>query len=139
MQAQESGYRENLHTRKASLTETLNACLGVTGTRTKRAPANLFPDTALLLNGFQRLEGHLTQRRPDDNERRVMAARAAVLAAHLRAGRALDFTTARYTGSAAQLQALRAASLNDHEHSWLDGLKAVNPEAFHYWHLGMKL
>jgi hypothetical protein len=139
VQAQESGYRENLHTRDASLADTLNACLGVTGARTKRAPANLFPDTALLLNGFQRLEGHLTQRRPDDNERRVMAARAAVLAAHLRAGRALDFTTARYTGSAAQLQALRAASLNDHEHSWLDGLKAVNPEAFHYWHLGMKL
>ncbi len=139
VQAQESGYRENLHTRDASLADTLDACLGVTGARARRARATHFADTDLLLNGFQRLEGHLTQRRPDDNARRVLAARAAVLAAHLRAGRALDFATARYTGSPAQREALKTANLKGHEHSWLDSLKAVNPEAFHYWYLGLKV
>ena len=137
VQAQESGYRENLHTRDASLVDTLNACLGVTGARMKRAPATLFPDTDLLLNGFHRLDGHLTDRRPDDNARRVLAARAAVLATHLRAGRAFDFATARYTGSAAQLETLRKANLNGHTHSWLDGLRATNPEAYFYWYMAL--
>jgi hypothetical protein len=137
VQAQESGYRENLHSRDATLADTLNACLGFTGLRVRGAPATLYPDADLLLAGFQRLQGHLTQRPPDENGRRVFAARAAVLAAHLRAGRSFDFATDRYTGSAQQLVALRSASLNGHPYAWLDGLKAVNPEAYYYWHLAM--
>ena len=139
VQAQESGYRQNLHTRDASLTDTLNACLGVTGARVKSAPTTLFPDTELLVEGFRRLEGHLTQRRTDDNFRRVLAARAGVLAAHLLTGRRIDFAAVRYTQSAAQIEALRSASLGSHPHAWLDGIKTTNPEAYHYWHLGMSL
>lgn len=138
VQAQESGYRENLHTRDASLADTLNACLGVTGARVRQAPATLFPDTPLLLDGFRRLAGHLTQRSPDDNARRVLAARAGVLAAHLRSGRPFDFAVMRYTQSAAQVEALRAASLRDHAHAWLDGIKTTNAEAYHYWYLGLR-
>jgi hypothetical protein len=60
-------------------------------------------------------------------------------AAHLRTGRTFDFATARYTGSAAQIDALRSASLNGRQHSWIDGLKAVNPEAYYYWHQALSL
>ncbi|MCX6938555.1 MAG: nucleotidyl transferase AbiEii/AbiGii toxin family protein [Verrucomicrobia bacterium] len=139
VQAQESGYRENLHSREATLTDTLNACLGVTGQRVRLAPATVFPDAPLLVEGFDRLTGHLTQPRIDDNGRRILAARAGVLAAHLRAGRALDFAAIRYTQTAAQLETLRAATLKGHPHAWLDGIKAGNAEAYHYWHMGLTL
>ncbi len=138
VQAQESSYRENLHTRDASLADTLNACLGVTGSGLRRVPATLFPDTPLLLDGFRRLEGHLTQRRLDDNARRIFAARAGVLASHLLSGRQLDFATLRYTQSAAQVEALRVASLAEHQHAWLDRLKLTNTEAYHYWYHGLR-
>ena len=137
VQAQESGYRESLPSRDATLADTINACLGLTGMRVRGAPAIIYPDVDLLINGFQRLEGHLTQRRPDENGRRTLSARAAVLAAHLHAGRPFDFATARYTGSAEQLAVLRSATLNGRQHAWLDSLKAVNPEAYHYWQLAL--
>jgi hypothetical protein len=137
VQAQESGYRENLHSRDASLADTINACLGVTASGLRRAPTTLFPDTPLLLDGFTRLKGHLTQRPPDDNGRRILAARAGFLAAHLRSGRSLDFAAVRYTQSVAQVEALRAASLRGHALAWLDGIKTTNAEAYHYWHLGL--
>jgi len=139
VQAQESGYRENLHSRDASLADTLNACLGVTGAKVKTAPTTLFPDTPLLLDGFRRLTGHLTQRPPDDNALRRMAARAGALATHLRSGRPLDFAADRYTQSEAQVAALRAASLAGTEHAWLDRIKDANAEAYHYWHLGLRM
>jgi hypothetical protein len=41
-----------------------------------------------------------------------------------------EFAAARYTGSAGQLEALRTATLNGTPLSWIDGLKAVNPEAY---------
>lgn len=81
------------------------------------------------------MTGHLTW--PDfirgNEPRRLLAAKAAALAAHLRTGRDYDFTTMRYTGSPGQIAALRAATLNGTPYAWLDGLKAVNPEAYHYW------
>ena len=139
VQAQESGYRDHLHSRDATLSDTLSACLGITGVRVRQAPATLFPDTDLLVAGFQRLESHLTQRRPDENGRRLLAARAAVLTAHLQAGRLFDFAATRYTGSAAQLAAIKTASLNGRPHAWIDGLKAVNPEAYYYWHQALTI
>lgn len=139
VQAQESGYRENLHSRDASLADTLTACLGLTAALVRKAPTTIFPDTPLLQKGFSSLKGHLTQRRPDDNARRILAARAGVLAAHLRSGRPLDFAAVRYTQSAAQVEALRAASLRGHPHAWLDGIKPTNPEAYYYWHMGLRL
>ena len=67
--------------------------------------------------------------------RRLLAARAALLDSHLRAGRPFDFTAQRDTQSAAQLAALKTATLNGRAHSWIDGIKAVNAEADYYWHL----
>ncbi|MGA7726265.1 MAG: nucleotidyl transferase AbiEii/AbiGii toxin family protein [Opitutaceae bacterium] len=139
VQAQESGYRDNIHSRDATLADTLNACLGLTGERVRSAPVTVFPDTPLLSEGFGKLKGHLTEARLGDNARRILAARAAVLAAHLRAGRNFDFSKLRYTQSEAQLAALRAASLRETPHAWLDPLKQTIPEAYHYWHLSLSL
>jgi hypothetical protein len=68
-----------------------------------------------------------------------MAARAAVLVAHLRAGSPFDFATMRFTGSNEEVQALRAVTLNGHSLSWIDGVKAVNPEAYYYWYQAIQL
>jgi len=43
------------------------------------------------------------------------------------------------TPAPAQIDALRSASLNGRQHSWIDGLKAVNPEAYYYWHQALSL
>lgn len=139
VQAQESGYRQHRHDRNASLDDTLRASLGLAGTRVKKAPKTLFQDTPLLLKGFAKLKGHLTQDRIDDRALHTFAARAGVLAAHLRAGRSLDLASARYQHSATQIEALRHASLRDHPHAWLDGIKPIHPEAFHYWLLSMNV
>jgi hypothetical protein len=137
VQAQESGYRENLHSRDATLADTINACLGLTGERVRKAPATIFPDAPLLSDGFSKLKGHLTQAQLDDNARRILAARVAAVASHLRSGRNFDFTTMRYTQSEAQVAALRAASLRETPHAWLEPLKQTIPEAYHYWHLSL--
>ncbi len=62
-----------------------------------------------------------------------MAARAALLASHLRTGTVIDFESVRYVGAREQIAALRAASFNNTPWDWADGLRQVNPEAYHYW------
>lgn len=139
VQAQESSYRASKPSREATLDDTWTACLALTATKPKILSA--YPDAKLLHDGLDKMRGHLTW--PEFTQgiepRRLLAARVAVLVAHLRAGRSLDLASLRYTGSAAQIAALRSASLNGHVHSWIDGLKAVNTEAYHYWYLGLKL
>jgi hypothetical protein len=131
-----AGYRTAQPTREAALDDTLKACLSLTATK---APVlALYPDAPLLHNGFERMAGHLTWSGFAREHRRTLAARAAVLAAHLRAGRNFDFATARYTGSPKQTATLRAASLNGTPHAWLDSLKVVNPEAYHYWLMAVR-
>ncbi len=139
VQAQESGYRENLHSREASLDDTINACLGMTALRVRKAPAMIYPDADLIGEGLNRMKGHLTQKPPGDNERQIIAARAAVLAAHLKAGRPFAFAKNRYSQSPAQLAAIRAATFTGTTHVWLDNIREANPEAYHYWHLAMAI
>lgn len=139
VQAQESAYRPKKPSRESTLDDTLKACLALTATKQKIR--NAYPDASLLHEGLDKMRGHLTW--PEFTRgiepRRLLAARVAVLVAHLRARRILDLEHLRYTGSPAQREALKNASLNGHDHSWLDSLKAVNPEAFHYWYLGLKV
>lgn len=111
VQAQESGDRANAHSREATLTDTLNACLEATATTP--AQHEVFPDTPLLLEGFSKLRGHLAGPAFDDGMRRVFAARAGVVAAYLRSSRSLDLPAIRYTQRELQLAALRAASLKE--------------------------
>jgi predicted nucleotidyltransferase component of viral defense system len=137
--AQESEYRGNQHSREAALDDTIRACLALTASK-KRDLAS-YPDAPLLHDGMNRLQGHLTWpeflrgREP----RRTLAARAAVLAAHLRAGVPFDFGSMRYTGGPQQLDALRVATLNGTPLAWLDGVKGANAEAYYYWHGAIQL
>jgi hypothetical protein len=87
------------------------------------------------------MTGHLTwpEFMRGNEPRRLLAAKAGVLVAHLRSGRAFDFAAARYTGNQEQISNLRTSTLNGTPHAWLDGLKAVNPEAYHYWYMAMTL
>lgn len=134
--ALEGGYRPARPSRAAALDDTLKACFALTAT--KQRDLAMYPDAPLLHNGFDRLAGHLTWPEFGREHRRTLAARAAVLAAHLRAGKNFDFAAARYAGSAEQIAGLRGATFNGTPHAWLDGLKQVNPEAYHYWLLSLR-
>jgi predicted nucleotidyltransferase component of viral defense system len=135
----ESEYRGNKHTREASLNDTLQACLALTAHK-PRDVAN-YVDAPLLQDGFKRLRGHLiwpgfaASREPQ----RTIAARAAVMVAHLQTGVPFDFAAHRYTNSPEQLEALRTATLNGTPLAWIDGVRAVNPEAYYYWHRAIQL
>lgn len=139
VQAQESAYRDAKPSRDASLDDTLEACLALAATKPKILAT--YPDAKLLHDGMDKLRGHLTwpEFMQGQEHRRVLAARAAVLVAHMRAGRSLDLTAHRYSGSSDQIAFLKAANLNGHPHSWIDGCKLTNAEAYHYWLLGLKL
>ncbi len=137
--AQESEYRGNQHSREASLTDTWQACIALTASK----PAILakYPDAPLLHDGLDRMRGHLTTPAyvADRQARRKLAAKAAVLAAHLRAGVPFDFGSMRYTESPEQLDALRVATLNGQPLSWIDGIKGANAEAYYYWYRAIQL
>ena len=135
----ESEYRGNKHSRDACLADTFQACLAVTAS--KKRDLAVYPDAPLLQSGFQSLRGHLTWRgfTATQEPKRTIAARAAVLVAHLRAGVPFDFGSTRYTGSAEQIQSVRAVTLNGTPLAWIDGVKAVNPEAYYYWHRAIQL
>jgi len=136
--AQESEYRGNQHGREAALDDTLQACVALTATK----PAILanYPDAPLLHGGLDKMRGHLTTPAyvADRQARRTLAAKAAALAAHLRVGEPFDFDSMRYTGSREQIDALRAATLNGTAWAWIDGVRAVNPEAYYYWHRAIR-
>jgi hypothetical protein len=130
---QESGYRGNKYNRPDALTDTFISCLGLCALRQRDRDS--FPDTALLQDGFRKLRGHLAWQGFGEQEIRLLAARAAFLAANLRAGADIDFPTARYTGTPGQQAALSIVSLKGHpQYAWAEGIKAVNPEAYHYLH-----
>lgn len=137
--AQESEYRGNQHSRDAALDDTWQACIALTATK----PAILanYPDAKLLHDGLDKMRGHLTTPGyvADVQARRTLAAKAAALAAHLRAGATFDFGSMRYTGSREQIEALRAATLNRLPLSWIDGVKGANAEAYYYWHRAILL
>lgn len=132
--AQEIEYGGNKHTRDDALKDTFEACVALIAT--KPAIVAQYPAAPLLHSGLDKMRGHLTQ--PSFSQgvdaRRKLAAKAAVLVAHLRVGIPFDFATMRYTGSPQQIEALRSATLNGLPLSWIDGMRTVNPEAYHYWH-----
>jgi hypothetical protein len=137
LQSIESEYRNTKPTLDASLNDTWSACLALSAT--KRLHLAAYPDAPLLHDGFERLKGHLTwpEFMQGREPRRLLAAKAAVVVAHIRSGRAYDFAAMRYTGSPEQIELLRSSSFNGHALSWLDGLRGPNPEAYHYWRLAL--
>lgn len=137
--AQEIEYRGSKHTREDALDDTFRACIALTAS--KKAVLAEYPDASLLHSGLDRMRGHLTQPEFSQGQeaRRKLAAKAAVLAAHLQAGIPFDFASMRYTGISEQIEALRSATLNGLPLSWIDGIKAVNPEAYHYWYQAIQV
>ena len=136
VQAQEAAYREETLGRKVSrdesLDDTFNACLGIIATKPKIQQA--YTDTDLLLDGFGKLKGHLTWPKFQPNDQRTLAARTAYLTAALKDGK----TPVRFEQTPTQLEALKAASLNGHDLSWLDGIKSINAEAYFYIHAALR-
>jgi hypothetical protein len=138
---QEIGYLEKegiICTREEALEDTFQACIALTAT--KPAILKSYDYAPLLHEGFEKLKGHLTWPKFTGLEpRRTLAAKAAVLAAHLKARVPFDLAAMRYTGSADQIANLKAATLNGKPLSWIDGVRGVNPEAYHYWHIAIQL
>ena len=137
---QESGYRGNQHSREAALDDSWQACLALTATE-KPGVLAAYPDAPLLHAGLDKMRGHLTT--PDyvgDRRARArLAAKVALLVAHLRADVTLDFAPIRYTRSAEQIAEVKTASLNGTPFDWINRLKATNDEAFYYWHRASQL
>lgn len=127
-QQQEVGYRGKAISREESLEDSFKACLGIIASKPKIQQG--YPDTDLLIDGFGKLKGHLTWPRFQANDQRTLAGRTACLAAALKGGRGIT----RYTRSPEQIEALKIASLKDHELSWLDGIRNINDEAYFYMH-----
>jgi len=135
----ESEYRSSRPTQVQVLEDTWRACLALTARQPKILVA--YPDARLLHDGLDRLRGHLiTPEYVSGLEARgLLAAKVAMLVAHLGIGKEFDFAADRYTGSTDQLQGVKAATLNESEYAWLDRLKLVNPEAYYYWHRAVRL
>lgn len=133
-QVLESGYRGGVHSREDALRDTWQACLALIATNMKKAVADQYPDGALLHDGLGRMGTHLTT--PEyikgTAARQVLAAKCALLVAHLRVNERLDFTTGRWINSQEQLEQVTAASMNGTVVAWLDRLKATNIEAYFY-------
>lgn len=129
-QAQEAGYRGGIHSREATLDDTIANCIAASPLKPK--VQNTFPNHPLLRDGYLGMRGHLT-RNFSEQDFRTMAARTAALAAHLKTGVTIDFGALRYTGSNEQIEILRQATFNNTPWDWADGLRQVNPEAYHYW------
>jgi hypothetical protein len=140
VQAQEAGYREEQLgkkvTKEETLNDTFNACLGVIASKPKIR--KLYPDTDLLLSGFSKLRGHLNWPKFSENDQRTLAAKTAFLAWQLKGGVKYYLNTSRYLRTPEQLEGLKAASLNGHELNWIDGIRAINDEAYYYLHEALK-
>ena len=128
--AAESGYRATQPSYEATLDDTISACLSASPMKAK--VRERFPDYPLLLRGYTGMQGHLTRKFSEEDFRRF-AARTAAVAAILRAGRAPNFDALRYAGSTEHIASIRAHTFNNTPWDWLDGMKQVNPAAYHCW------
>ncbi len=128
-------YRQPIKaTRQDALQDTLRACEEITLPGLKGSPR--FADTDLFLDGMARLQNHLVNTRYEQNSARIAAGKTALLAvALLNANANPDLVQARYRGTAEDLQRLRTAAVKHAPWKSLSRLPALNPEAFHYWHL----
>ena len=135
-QAKEAGYRETHPTLAATLDDTI--ATGLAAMPFKEKVQSKFGDYPLLKRGYIGMRGHLTRPFSEDDFRHF-AAQAATLAAHIKTDTPLDFATLKYTGTNEQIAALKANSFNNTKLDWLDGLKQINPAAYHYWMITQRL
>jgi len=136
-QAKEASYRGGGISFEATLDDTIDACIAATPF--KPAVQARFPDYELMKRGYIGMRSHLTQKFSEEDFRRF-AARAAVLAAHLKTGTPVDFSALRYDAKdAAQNAAIKASSFNNTPWDWFDGMKQINPAAYYHWIITRRL
>ena len=137
----ESGYRGGGHTREAALEDTWKACLSVIATNAKKVIADSYPDGAHLHTGLSNMSSHLTAPAYSrgTEARQVLAAKCALLVAHLWVNERFNFVDGRWAKTADQLEGVRVASLSGSNLQWLDRMKAANPEAYFYLHKAVRL
>lgn len=131
MQALEAGYREHAFTREATLRDTRDACVTLSKHKLRGVPEH--PDAMLLLDGVRRLTSHLVQPHFNIDDAKVAAGKVGLLTILLLKGRAdVDLAGLRFDPASAAQALADAQIAGDWER--LNRLKAVNLEAFFYWH-----
>lgn len=133
----ERTYRDPNPSREDCLRDTWNACIGLCATR--NVDKQQYPDASHLNDGLNRMGGHVTTPAyiHGQEARRTLVAKTALLVAHLLVKERFSFTDGKY--SAAKLDDVRPLTLNGTSLMWLDGMKAVNPEAYFYLHRAVRL
>jgi hypothetical protein len=125
----ESGYRGGGVTLTGALDDTLQAslCLGLH--RLKGVPESA--DALMLEDGVRRLTSHLVNHRFNLDVAKIAAAKAALLSRLI--SREEVNPSLPLWRTSPELEELRALSI-DGDWEKLNRLKAVNPEAFYFWH-----
>lgn len=136
----ERSYRFPNPSREDCLRDTWNACIGLVAATMKKAVAGRYPDGVHLHDGLDRMRGHITDPTyAQMGARPTLAAKCALLAAHLWTHEHFDFGHGRWANTPDQLEGVRTASLNGTHLPWLDRMKGVNPEAYFYLHEAVML
>jgi predicted nucleotidyltransferase component of viral defense system len=135
----ERTYRDPNPSREDCLRDTWRACIGLLAQRPDIAAA--YPDGVHINNGLQRMMGHVTSPAyvSSFEAKRTLVAKCALLVAHLLVQERFDFMNGRWTSSAAQLSEVSDTSFNGTAFTWLNGMKAVNPEAHFYMHKAISM
>jgi hypothetical protein len=133
----ERTYRDPNPSREDCLRDTWKACIGLCATR--NVDKHQYPDAPHLNDGLNRMGGHITTPAyiQGQEARRTLAAKTALLIAHLWVNERFSFADGKYT--TARLDEVRSSTLNGTSLMWLDGMKAVNPEAYFYLHRAVRL
>lgn len=125
----ENGYRNNAFSLEQALDDTIQSASLFSSIDLKGYVAG--PESAILILGVAQVDSHMIGPRYSRGEAKIAAARAAHLAALLRAGKVPDDMSAiRYDASA--IETIKGAKL-DGEFTILNRLKSINPEAFFHW------
>lgn len=128
--AKENGYRDSLFTREGALGDSIDTVRGLCHLRIRGAK-DLHPQTIVLDEGRRQLASHLLGTNFGDKEMKIAAAQVGYLASALRHNR-LDLLAHGQRFDVTRIAELGKLSLRD---PVLNRMKAIHPEAFHYWHL----
>lgn len=133
----ERTYRDPNPSREDCLRDTWKACIGLCAQKPMHVKD--YPDATHINAGLNRMGGHVTTPAYIQGleARRTLVAKTALLIAHLWVNERFSFADGKYT--TARLDEVRSSTLNGTSLMWLDGMKAVNPEAYFYLHRAVRL
>lgn len=130
----ERTYRDPNPSRVDCLRDTWRACIGLLAQRPEVMSA--YPDGVHINNGFRRMMGHVTTPAyvSGFEARRTLAAKCALLVAHLWVEESFGFGNGRWNGSPEQFDIVKGATFTGTSFQWLNSMRDVNPEAYFYMH-----